>query len=322
MPASSSAESEAAHDLTLKQRLVAWWEGYDLSAPGRRGSDGGDAGAAGGAAPTPAPGQGKHLNRRGKPLWTADRVQVTEKIWGDGFSTPGAADFIPTVVKPFGLNPAMSVLDIGAGLGGATRTMAQQFGAWVTGVEQNPVLAEAGMARSTKAGLARQAPIQLMDLETFRWPKRVDAIFSKDTLYTVRNKDGLIDAMEAALKPRGQMLFTDYVLESAKDRSREVEAWHQHEPVEPNVWTVEQTVSALQQRNLDIRIAEDNTELHRATVLAAIQALVNHLETVSMDRETKLAVMEEVELWARRIAALERGLKMYRFYAMKPAELS
>lgn len=302
-----------------KERFLAWWEGYDV--PRRFRQRDADAAGGGDGQNGAAGSGGQHLNRSGKPLWNATRIQVVEKIWGDGFSTPGGDEFIPTIVKPLGLNPAMSVLDIGAGLGGATRAMAKQYGAWVTGVEPNPVLAEAGMFRAQRSGLARQAPVQTCDLENFSWSKRVDAVFSKEAFYTVRNKDGLIDAIEAALKPRGQLLFTDYVLDREQLRGRDYDGWLRAEPVEPNPWTVEQYTAALAQRNIEARITEDNTDIHRGLILNAIQGLVKHLETVSMERETKLAVVEEVEMWARRVAAMSSGLRYYRFYALKPAEL-
>ncbi|WP_119679278.1 SAM-dependent methyltransferase [Indioceanicola profundi] len=322
-PRSSDNAPQAA--LSLKDRFIAWWEGYDLSAilsRRLRDSDFGSVMDGSSAAAHGAVGNGRHLNRHNKPLWTASRIQVAEKIWGHGFATPGGTDHIPTLVKPLGLNPAMSVLDIGAGLGGSSRAMATQYGAWVTGLEYNPVLAEAGMFRSHKAGLARQAPISQFDPEHFTFNKRVDAIFSKEALYTVHNKDGLIDAIEACLKPKGQLLFTDYVIDNSRQRGRDFDGWAAHEPVEPHPWSVEQYSAALQQRNLDIRIAEDISDAQVTMIVTAIQQLVKHLETVAMDRETKLAVVEEVELWARRVAALSSGLRCYRFYAMKPADLS
>lgn len=320
MAATRSTDEIAGPPPTLKERFLAWWDGIDIQ---RRNRDDGEDVSAGDTSPlSPAQANARHMNRRGKPLWTATRIEVVEKIWGPGFSSPGGDEFIPTIVKPLGLNPAMSVLDIGAGLGGATRAMAKQYGTWVTGVEGNPVLAEAGMFRSQKSGLARQSPILSTDLENFTWAKRVDAVFSKETFYTVRNKDRLIDSIEAALKPRGQLLFTDYVIDPGHARGRDFDSWMHAEPVEPTPWTVEQYAGALAQRNLDIRITEDNTDIHRVLILNAIQELVKHLETVSMDHDTKLAVVEEVEMWARRVAALSSGLRYYRFYALKPAELT
>lgn len=322
---------------TLKDRLLAWWEGYDVETLRRlrgagqgadgdvmRAGGGGDHAAVGKGAPgkeAASASRAAGMNRSGKPLWTATRVQVVEQIWGDGFATPGGTDFIPTLVKPMGLNSSMSVLDLGAGLGGAARAMASTFGAWVTGLEANPVLAEAGMLRSHKAGLSRQAPVQLYNPESFVWNKKVDAVFSKEAFYTVKNKDSLLDVVEANLKPRGHFLFTDYVLNPAAAGGPLFKGWMATEPLEPDPWTVEQYAAAMAQRNLDIRITEDVSDTHRSLVLTAIQGLVKHLENHSMDHATKVAVVEEVELWARRVAVLDAGIRVYRFYVLKPAEL-
>jgi hypothetical protein len=52
--------------------------------------------------------------------------------------------------------------------------------------------------------------------------------------------------------------------------------------------------------------------------LTAIQNLRDHLASHSINAETRLAVVEEVELWARRVAALQDGLKVFRILALKP----
>lgn len=149
---------EEKKDLSLKTKFIAWWEGYDLSGRKRK-RDKEEAKDA-------AEGDGDQagLNRHGKPLWSASRIEVAEKIWGTGFVLPGGVELISTLIKPLGLNPAMTVLELGCGLGGATRCMAAT-GCWVTGLEASPFLAEQGMLRSTKAGLAKQAPVQVYDPE-------------------------------------------------------------------------------------------------------------------------------------------------------------
>lgn len=306
-----------APKLGLKTRLVAWWEGYDLSGLRRKGDegahhDGGD----GDAAPRS---RDPSLNRWGKPLWSATRMEVAETLWGANYTTPGGADYVPTLIRPLGLNPAMSVLELGAGLGGISRFMAAQSGCWVTGLEANPALAKEAMERSYKEGLEKKAPIEHFDPETFARSKRVDAIVSKEMLFTVRDKDRLFDAMEAALKPRGHLLLTDYVLDTATD-VKAIRDWADREPLEPNLWTTEDMRNAFAQRNLDLRICEDITEAHRGLILHAIQNFVTYLTKYSLDKETKVAVLDEVELWVRRTTAFDAGLKCCRFYALKPAE--
>ncbi|CAK0751306.1 hypothetical protein CCP1ISM_4020003 [Azospirillaceae bacterium] len=54
--------------------------------------------------------------------------------------------------------------------------------------------------------------------------------------------------------------------------------------------------------------------------MLSIKALTKHLEEHHMDKDTKVHVLDEVEIWANRVAALGAGLKCYRFYALKGAE--
>ncbi|HYG91796.1 MAG TPA: methyltransferase domain-containing protein [Azospirillum sp.] len=310
------SESGEAPHLSLKTRLYAWWEGYDLSGlKGRKGAA--DEAAAQARARGKAPEVGQ--NRWGKPLWSATRIEVAERLWGKGFSTPGGADHITYLVKPMGLNPAMSALDLSAGLGGASRTMAAKFGCWVAGLEASPLLAKEGMERSHMAGLEKRAPIEAYDPEHFSFSKRVDAIIYKEGLFTVRDKDQLFDGIEMVLKPRGHLVLTDYIVDPKSNREA-LAAWADKEPLEPNLWSLEQMQNAFAQRNLDLRIAEDITDTHRHLILTALQSFTQYLGQFSLAHETKVAVMDEIELWARRVAALDAGLRCYRFYALKPAE--
>jgi cyclopropane fatty-acyl-phospholipid synthase-like methyltransferase len=301
------------HGPNLKSRLHAWWEGYDLS--GMKGKK-----AEAPPPPPPTEAQGPGVNRWGKPLWTATRIEVAEKLWGEGFNTPGGAEHIPYLVKPLGLNPAMSVLDLAAGLGGTSRTMAGKFGCWVTGLEASELLAKEGMVRSFKMGLEKKAPIETFNPEHFGYPKRVDAIVYKEGLFAVRDKDQMFDGMEIVLKPRGHLLITDYIAEPDKIGAKAIQNWCDKEPMQPHLWNKDQMANAFAQRNLDLRISEDISDTHRHLILTAIQGLVEHLEKHQMDASTKMAVMEEVEMWVRRVAAIEAGMRVFRFYAIKPAE--
>lgn len=324
---------DLGHDgsVPLKTRFIAWWEGYDLSGLKRkRAADGDDPpppeaadggpGRGAGEAPqveaAPVDTRPGALNRWGKPLWSATRIEIAEKTWGQGFITPGGHDYFPYLIKPLGLNPAMTVLDLSAGLGGSTRFMASQYGAWLVGLEGNPLLAENAMARSTKAGMTKQAPVEHYDLEQFYYSKRVDAVFAKELFFRVRNKDPLFDNMHACLKERGQVLFTDYVVENLQDKVK-LKGWADAELLEPSLWSVQETTRALSKRQLDVRIAEDITETHTHLILTAIHALTPFLEQHHLSHETKVNLVDELELWARRVWALQHGLKCYRFYALR-----
>jgi SAM-dependent methyltransferase len=318
-PAQPHADAaEAPSSRTLKKKLLAWWEGYEVVDRKQPAAPGGPAKSDHPVATDGKPKPG--MNRFGKPLWTANRMEVAEKIWGTGYTQPGGDDVIITLTKPLGLNPAMTFLDLGCGLGGGLRAVVGEYGCWGTGLEASPLLAAQGKERSLKAGMAKQAVVDAFDPEDMKHTKRVDAVFSKEQFFTIKDKTTLFDRVEAALKPRGHFLITDYVVEPEARNSAMIKGWADREPLEPHLWTLEGALGAFAQCNFDLRVHEDITEVHRNQIVAAIKALTEYLEKVHLDKDTKVNVIDEVESWALRVAALQSGLKCYRFYALKPPE--
>ena len=285
-----------------RMRFKAWWSGYELPR---------------------APRSVRRRNRAAEAedadsdFWSADRIELVERIWGAGFHSPGGEDHLTNLIKPFGLDESMSVLDLGAGLGGATRLMAQSSGAWVTGLESDEVLVQAGMERSKKAGLEKRAPVISYDPEHVSLDKNFDCIFSKEAFFTVKDKDRLFESLADHTKPGGQLLFTDYVLRHSASMSRATEVWREAEEQRPYPWTVSQAQDQLTNLRFDIRIAEDITEAYIHQVLHAWEELSAHLPEEKADPETAEALLQEGEIWMRRIAALHTGdVRVYRFFCL------
>lgn len=300
----SVKDSQSADDPTLKERFRAWWEGYDLD-PGRR---------------TNTHGPSHDVRYEAGPLeWETSRIRLAEALWGEGFISPGGPDYVLSMIKFFGLDPSMSVLDLGAGLGGATRVMCEKFGVWARGLEEDPQLVEAGMALSTKAGMAKRAPIEGFDPESLELkPKSIDCIFSKEYLYRVEHKRELLRTLEGALKGRGQLLFTDYVLAKAHGSSDLLEAWKESEPSPPHLWSVQDYENAFGKLHLDIRVIDDITEAFHKMVTTRWAAYMLSIKTHGLDDDLASCLMEEVERWTRRMQLLESDeVHICRFHVVK-----
>src|SRR5579863_5259195 len=69
-----------------------------------------------------------------------DRLTVLQWLHGPGFLIPGDATYVLEIVKPFHLSPAMTMLDLAAGLGGPARAIAEAFNTYVTGYERDSAL--------------------------------------------------------------------------------------------------------------------------------------------------------------------------------------
>jgi SAM-dependent methyltransferase len=287
----------------FRQRFMAWWEGHDLVARE--------------AAPEleveAEPEKPKLRYEASEERWTISRIELVQQVWGEGFAGPGGEEGILDLVKPLGLTAAMNVLEVGAGLGGATRIMADRFGSWVTGLESDGKLAEAGMELSTKAGIAKKAPIQSFDAEHFEAkPKTYDCLVSKEFLFTVEDKERLFRLFNTILKDHGQILFTDYVLPAPDQRSAALESWAERDPDKPQLWAMQNYIDVLTEHKLDIRIQED---------IMITQAWAEYMASVDqskLDNAMVSAMVDEAEIWARRVKLLEAGdLKVCRFHALK-----
>ena len=286
-------------------RLKAWWEGYDLALRKKQ------------QIPFES-GELQDAVRYEQAERMSKRLEIMQQLWGKGMSGPGDEEYIIKLVKPLGLDPAFTVIDVGAGLGGATRLISEKFDIWITGLESDREVADAGMELSTMAGLAKRAPIHYFDMDRYEFREdSIDCVFSKESLYTVEDKARLLKEIINMIKPRGQLLFTDYVVAPEADE-RAVAAWAEGEPKTPNPWTMRDYEVALTEARLDIRINEDITDQVYGIITSNWARFLSNLKGKTVDRDASEAINDAVELWSRRTQAIDAGaLRICRFHALK-----
>lgn len=312
-------EEDAARykKVPLRARLHAWWQGYDAVPEVDDESELDDE-------PEefdPEEEFDEHLyTELDEFQWSEQRAEAAELVWGDGFIGPSGGEQILNMVKPMGLDPSMSVLDLSAGLGGGARLVAQTFGVWVTGLESSANLTELGKRQSKRAGMSKKAPIEECDLENLDLTGRsYDCIYAREIFFTVRHKVDLLQSLFDALKTDAELAFTDFVLRQPDKKSEAIKSWIEGEPVKPHPWSIEEMMEALRDLHLDVRVNEDITEAYRALVVKGLEELIDRRKRRGRVRaKFAPAMLEEAELWARRVEAFDSGdLKVYRFLARK-----
>ena len=293
-------------------RLKAWWEGYEVQPPRQRKRP-------------------QHQTKTGHDVrapeadvpWDDARISLVQEVWGRGLDRPGDRDHITGLCAPMGMDSSMSVLDLGAGLGGGTRAICRAYDCWMTGVEPDPQLAEVAHKLSERAGLTRKAAIHQSSLDDPELkPRGYNRIFAKESFFRVTDKVTLLDRLEEALKPGGQLLFTDYVvLDSTVQESEAIQAWRECERTPVTLYSVDDYQDALKDRKLKIPVAEDVTEQVAATIQHAWASYMHEAQDSGRIRELGGLVLKEAELWTRRLRALQNGdLRVYRFHALKKDE--
>jgi SAM-dependent methyltransferase len=302
-----SSMDEASKVKKFRRHLHAWWEGYYVDDPD----------AAGEPSPPPAPPVTEEDKKNDK--WSAERIKVAELIWGDGFTFPGGADHVLRMVKPMTLTSAKSMLDIGCGLGGATRAIAKTFGTWVIGMEASPALAAAGMQYSEMAGLAKRAPIQHFDPGTVELPpKKYDAVCLRNIFSGIADKTRLLTQVERALRPSGSVLVSDFALANMGAKSAALSTWQSAEDHPPQLCTLDDFKRDFDNLKLDTRVAEDMTAEFRGIVVEGWANLANILQGKTVEPGEATALAKEIKLWQLRLAALDSGdLRVVRLFALK-----
>jgi ubiquinone/menaquinone biosynthesis C-methylase UbiE len=294
----------AAHRSSALTRLRAWF-----SRPARRP-----------AAPAPASPSPSGKSRADTPAVIAplDRATVAQWLWGPGYIMPGDEHYVIDLVKPFGLTPAMSMLDLSAGLGGPARAIAQSYGTYVTGLERSPERAKRGMEMSVAANLGKKAVITQFNPESMELrPSSFDCILGRGSTYNVVEKERMLRVVFQGLKPRGQFLLNEFTIDPALGKRPELKAWMARESFPPVLWTIEQYNDCLTSLGFDIRVVEDVTLHYRTMIVAGWARLIKEVDLKTMARSHLRVVVNEAELWALRIAALESGgVRVYRLHAL------
>jgi len=319
-PAAGAKPWWKGEKLDLGTRLYAWWEGYRLPGETKKPSVAAPAARASGkkAADTPA---AQAAAAAPKDFWSPERILVAQLIWGDGFSFPGGGDFAADLAASLLVDKRSTVLDVGCGLGGGTRTIVNRYGAAAHGFDLSPELAKAGDAMSAKEGLDMRAPIASLDLAKPDWkPRFYDAALLRNVVSLVTDKSGLVREVGNSLKPGGRFLLLDWALPEDESRGAKFAAYLEGEPRVPYLGTVAQLTFLIESLGYTVRRSEDYTREFRPIVLEGWRKIDSIVAKGMLNPAEGRALMNEAQLWARRIAAVDAGeLRVARIEALKKA---
>ncbi|WP_395021243.1 methyltransferase domain-containing protein [Dongia sp.] len=246
-------------------------------------------------------------------------IKIAQIIWGESLVGPGGTAAILTLVKPFALDPSMTVMDFGSGLGGGTRAVSEEFGVWVQGFEPDAIMAEGGQELSTKKGI-KKAEIKPCSVKDFQ-PKAgtYDCIFSSEALYMVPEKEKLLANFERALKARGQIALTDFVrTPGTKPDDPRLKGFVTRDGKAGHFWLGDDYLAKMKGLKFDVRVDEDLTATYRTHVIEAFVNFTQDPAAAAAARAHPEAAVAEVALWTKRVAALDSGaLQLRRYYAIK-----
>ncbi|MDA0656421.1 MAG: class I SAM-dependent methyltransferase, partial [Proteobacteria bacterium] len=285
-------------------RFQAWWEGVEpgvlmrrrKKTPPRR-SRGIDVGS-------PA------SLRHGESCWPKKRIQIVQRLYGEGFIHVGGLAYAKPFMARLGLNESKSVLDLSSGLGGLGRYLANEYGSWVTGLEAEKELAEIGMQMSEREGFKEKAPLKVFDPEHVEiLDRRYHCILTRERLHTVKNKTRLLRQMADSLAPGGKMVLMEFVVTDNDAKEADlIKAWCNAEFETPTLWSEDELKDSVYRLQLELQSYSNESESYGQTVLKDWDRFTKGLKKGELDQEFVDIMMQEAEINKSRTEAMNAGL--------------
>jgi SAM-dependent methyltransferase len=312
---------ETADGVSVTDRLRAWWNGDELDEAPPSVSKGRKKSVASGneefddeASDTPDSSESPTENP-----WSETRRQLAQEIWSPGFVVPGGTDYIEKLVSGCSLTSAETMLEVGVGMGGGTRTIIGKFGNYVTGYERDANLAAAAMRHAVTYEIDDKLEVTALPFEEIKLKsKYFRAALMRDILYTIEDKAEIIGKIGDSLKTGESFLvMTDFLFEDDPE-SDALAAWKavEERPVYP--MSKEGLVKAIEGAGVQIRIIDDESDDYCAMVVDAWSDYMKTINGSEVTPEMGKELEREGEFWARRVAALKSGaLRYYRIEAIK-----
>lgn len=144
--------------------------------------------------------------------YAGGHVALLQLLWGQGFLSPGGPEEVERVLDGLDLD-GLRLLDIGCGLGGIDRLIAERHPvAEVVGIDVEAPLVEEARRMTAGSAVAGRVRFECVSPGPLPFPSgRFDVVFSKDSILHVPDKAALAREIHRVLVPGGVFAASDWL---------------------------------------------------------------------------------------------------------------
>lgn len=241
-------------------------------------------------------------------LYDDRHIAFLERLWGEGYLSPGGAEEVARVLDGLDLS-GKTVVDIGCGAGGITAGLARDFGAGrVIGLDVEAPVCAAARRRARDAGVADRVEIMQVRPGPMPLPDRsADVVFSKDSIVHIPDKAALALDVFRVLKPGGWFAASDWLIGHDGEPSPEMATYIAEEDLDFGMASPTAYARALESAGfVDIRLVNRNAWYREAArqELARLEGPERPLFDAILGAEE---IDGQIRTWRAMIVVLDTG---------------
>ena len=209
-----------------------------------------------------------------KPQYTESVNAALQWMWGDGYLSPGGEEEVAAMLRGVEVG-ARHVLEIGSGLGAASVTLVERYGAHsVLGVDVEPHLIEHSRERAAAAGLDERVRFQLVDPGPLPFDDgSYDMVFSKDAIVHIPDKVACYAEVLRVLAPGGVFVGSDWLRGGEETCTSVAREWLEFVHLDFRMETLDETRRALQRSGFEQVGLVDRNEWYRSEIRKELATL-------------------------------------------------
>ncbi|HVY17824.1 MAG TPA: hypothetical protein VHB27_21575 [Rhodopila sp.] len=252
--------------------------------------------------------------------WPPDRLAVTDRLWGPGFTLPGGEAEILRLTRPLGASGDNRLLLVGAGGGGCATAIVRDTHTRVTALEAEPQLLAVARARAEAENMVRKIALASWDPNHPAFPKGSHRNCLALEPMRLAVCTVVLPALAAAIETGGSLVVVDLIgTEPLLVGDPLVDRWVRLDLRDPGVIPTAGAVAAVMEAcGMDLRIAEDISHRHMDQALRGWRALLAGLAHQKPSVREAARMVSEAELWLLRQRLIETGrLRLMRWHAIR-----
>ncbi len=261
------------------------------------------------------------MAEEGHPEYSEALVALLERLWGEGFMSPGGPEEVAALLEGMSL-AGKRVLDVGCGAGGIDLLLAREHGAAeVVGIDvEAPSLSR---ARTLLAGHGLSGRVSFLQVEPGPLPfpdASFDVVFSKDAVIHIPDKAAWCRDVFRLLRPGGIVVASDWMRRDEEAPSAEMRSYMDAEGLSFRMRSPPHYAEALRAAGFEDVVLRDRNawyaELSRRELEALRGPLFEELCSLAGRAETE----RNVVVWERLCVVTASGeLRPGHFRGRKPA---